>query len=221
MILAIDTATRWTGLALHDGFTVRAEFGWAVNKKQTVELAPRIAGLLQGQEIDPAALKGIAVAIGPGSYTGLRIGLAIAKGLALVHDLPLIGVPTLDVTAAGIPISAAPALVVTVEAGRQRVIAGGYEAHDGRWQAAAAPEILTWDVLLAGLRAPTAIAGEISPEAREKIKNQSVFGLLVQPAAGVRRAGWLAELGWERLRAGRLDDAAALTPTYLRRPDGS
>ncbi|MCA9960226.1 MAG: hypothetical protein KC443_14390, partial [Anaerolineales bacterium] len=68
MILAIDTATRWTGLALHDGTAVIAEAGWRSINTQTIELSPAIAGLLQRADTDSGELKGIAVAIGPGSY---------------------------------------------------------------------------------------------------------------------------------------------------------
>ena len=101
MILAIDTATRWTGLALYDGTAVIAEHGWHGINNQTVELAPSIENILERGKIDAGDLRGIAVAIGPGSYTGLRVGLAVAKGMALAYHIPLVGVPTLDIVAAG------------------------------------------------------------------------------------------------------------------------
>lgn len=100
MILAIDTATRWLGLALHDGTAVLAEIGWRCLNNHTIELTPAIRDLLQRHQLSSADLGGIAVAIGPGSYTGLRVGLAVAKGLSLANQIPLIGVPTLDIVAA-------------------------------------------------------------------------------------------------------------------------
>ena len=94
MILAIDTATDWMGLALHDGSSVLAEFGWRSRRTQTIELAPAVAQLWARTGVSAGDLSAIAVAIGPGSYTGLRVGLALAKGIALGQKLPLVGVPT-------------------------------------------------------------------------------------------------------------------------------
>ena len=128
MILALDTATRWTGLALHDGKRVVAEQGWSSKYTQTVELTPAVDRLLATADVKVADLRAIAVAIGPGSYTSLRVGLAVAKGLSLAHQIPLIGVPTLDIISAAIGLRTG-SLVVVVEAGRKRVIAGTY-----RWQ---------------------------------------------------------------------------------------
>jgi tRNA threonylcarbamoyladenosine biosynthesis protein TsaB len=102
MILAIDTATDWVGLALHDGSSVLAEFGWRSRRTQTIELAPAVAQLWARTGVSAGDLSAIAVAIGPGSYTGLRVGLALAKGMALGQNLPLIGVPTLDIVAAAV-----------------------------------------------------------------------------------------------------------------------
>ena len=87
MILAIDTATRWAGLALHDGTAVIAEHGWRCLNNHTIEMTPAIDDMLKQAGVEPADLSGIAVAIGPGSYTGLRVGLALAKGLALANGL--------------------------------------------------------------------------------------------------------------------------------------
>ncbi|MDX1414745.1 MAG: tRNA (adenosine(37)-N6)-threonylcarbamoyltransferase complex dimerization subunit type 1 TsaB, partial [Candidatus Promineifilaceae bacterium] len=100
MILALDTATRWTGLALHDGKRIIAEQGWSSKYTQTVELTPAVARLLATADFQVADLQAIAVAIGPGSYTSLRVGLAVAKGLSMAHQIPLIGVPTLDIISA-------------------------------------------------------------------------------------------------------------------------
>src|SRR5688500_6973988 len=100
MLLAIDTATRWTGLAIHDGAAGIVDSGWRSFISQTVVLAPAVADLLQRVGLTAAALSGIAVSLGPGSYTGLRVGLGLAKGLALANQTPLIGVPTLDIVAA-------------------------------------------------------------------------------------------------------------------------
>ena len=221
MILAIDTATHWTGLALFDGQRIVSEQGWWGTNTQTVELTPAIGALLTKSNLEAGDLKAIAVAIGPGSYTSLRVGLAVAKGLALAHQLPLVGVPTLDIMAASVGLRTG-SLLVAVEAGRKRVIAGLYRWDDRKgWQPSEKPIIDTWETLLFHLDNPTTFAGEISPEAAKLIRASKKPFHLVPAAASVRRAGYLAEIGWQRWRRGEVDDAAALAPDYLRDPAGN
>jgi tRNA threonylcarbamoyladenosine biosynthesis protein TsaB len=221
MILAIDTATRWLGSALHDGTAVLAEHGWRAINTQTVELTPAIAQILARGGLTADDLKGIAVAIGPGSYTGLRVGLGVAKGLALANQKPLMGVSTLDIVAASLGPSDAQ-LIVTAEAGRTRIIAGVYQWHDRHgWQSEGQPEIETWEELLAGLERPSLIAGEVSQKAVQMIRKMGKEIQVAPAAVSVRRAGYLAELGWQRLKKGKTDDASSLAPIYLRNPDGS
>lgn len=218
MILAIDTATQWTGLALHDGAMVVAEHGWRSVNTQTVELAPAISQMLQRADIGVGRLKGIAVALGPGSYTGLRIGLGAAKGMALAYQVPLIGVPTLDIVAAAAG-QAAGTLVVVAEAGRRRITAGCYEWQQKRgWRSEQLPHNTTWEALLEELEPPIVFSGELSPAALRKIRAAGKEFQVLRPAARARRAGYLAEIGWERLRRDEVDDAAELTPLYLREP---
>lgn len=218
MILAIDSATRWAGLALHDGTAVIAEHGWRCANNHTIELSPAIDAALRRAGLEPADLAAIAVAIGPGSYTGLRVGLALAKGLALANGLPLIGVPTLDIVAASFG-RRDEQLVVVAEAGRRRITAAGY-AWNGRWQLAWGPENDTWGELLPKIAEPTLFAGEISAEAAKLIRQAGTPLQVERPSRSVRRAGCLAELGWERLRKGDVDDTAVLAPVYMRDPAG-
>lgn len=218
MLLAIDTATRWTGLALHDGMGLIAEHGWRSANTQTVELAPSIERMLARAAVAPESLKGIAVALGPGSYTGLRIGLGVAKGMALAHQIPLIGVPTLDIVAAALP-KMSGTLVVIAEAGRRRITAGTYRwQNSGGWQAPDHPSNTTWEELLERLEPPVVLTGEISPQALKQIRAADKGLKAIRAVDRVRRAGYLAEVGWQRLRKGNVDDAAELTPLYLREP---
>ena len=223
MILAIDTATRWTTIALHDGNVVLAERSWLAARTQTEELAPQIQELLFNQKLGTADLLAIGVALGPGSYTGLRIGLGLAKGLALAGGIPIIGIPTLDIVAAATPLFESETLVVVVEAGRRRVIAGSYQADlEGRfWRPVNRPEILSWETMVGRVEQPTVFTGEISADGRSWIARRPGICRTLPPAALTRRGGWLAELAWKRARAGDFDDIRWLTPDYLRRPEGS
>lgn len=218
MILAIDTATHWTGLALHDGISVLAEYGWRSINTQTVELAPAIQEMLGRAGTGTDDLQAVAVALGPGSYTGLRIGLGLAKGIALAHQIPLIGVPTLDIVAAAQPRRNGQ-LIVVAAAGRRRISAGHYQwAERWGWQADALPVNTTWAELLADLEPPVTFAGEFDRGALKQIRGAGRGFQAVAPAQRVRRAGYLAEIAWRRLKRDDVDDPAALTPLYLREP---
>ena len=221
MILAIDTATRWLGLALYDGTAVLAEIGWRSANTHTVALTPAIDEMWQRAGVKGPDLDGIAVTIGPGSYTGLRVGLAVAKGLALANQVALVGVDTLDVVAAAFgPLNGK--LLVAAEAGRTRVCMAVYRWQEGRgWRAEAPPVIDTWENLLAELAGDVTFAGEIAPAAAKLIRTASKSFRVASPAESVRRAGYLAEIGWQRLQKGLVDDAAGLSPVYLRDPAGS
>lgn len=219
MLLAIDTATRWTGLAIHDGRQIVAEIGWHSSNTQTVELAPAVADLLRRTDIEAADLAAVAVAIGPGSYTGLRIGLGLAKGIALANQVRLIGIPTLDILAASLP-PAEGQLVAIAEAGRSRVCAGSYQWQGKGWQPRQQPVIESWENLLAMTEQPALFAGEINPAAAKLIRQSEKTFRIASPASSVRRAGFLAELGWLRLRRGRTDDPDRIAPIYLRDPAG-
>ena len=134
MLLAIDTSTSWTGLALYDGTNVLGELCWTTRNHHTVELAPAVSRLLQQNGLSANKIECIGVALGPGSFTSLRIGLALAKGMALSLKIPLVGVPTLDFLAAAQPICDLP-LAALLQAGRGRLALVWYAAQNGRWQA--------------------------------------------------------------------------------------
>src|SRR5262245_27616805 len=119
MLLAVDTSSTQMGLALYDGAQVIAEYAWRSAQRHTVELAPAIADLLVRSGLSMDAVQALSVALGPGSFTSLRVGLALVKGLALARHIPLIGIPTLDILANAQPVSKFP-LAAAIQAGRGR-----------------------------------------------------------------------------------------------------
>ncbi len=216
MLLAMDTATRRVGIALHDGNEVRAECVWTGTGHPTVDLAPEVTRMLRREGVAAGGLTGVAVAVGPGSYTGLRIGLALAKGVALAHHLPMVGIPTLEILARGQPRREEPMLTV-LQAGRGRVAGVWYKWKGHSWQATSEVQGLTWAEVLKQIGQPTYVCGEIDAEGRELLHGKPL-ARVAPPALCVRRPSFLAELAWERLRAGKKQDPASVTPVYLQGP---
>lgn len=222
MLLAIDTATRQAGIALYDGARgLIAEHNWHSANRHTEELVPAIAQMLGQAGAAPRDLTAVGVALGPGSFTGLRVGLAAAKGLALARGIKLLGVPTLDAVA--YPHQAQPAPVVALlQAGRGRVYWAAYAHGPAGWGPQSPYALGTVvEVANATLR-PMLFVGEISPADRETLirfagRPRAQF---LPPALAMRRAGYLAELAWARYQAGDDDDPATLSPIYLQQPDG-
>ncbi len=214
MLLAIDTSTRTVGLALYDGVQVLSESAWTGPDYHTVELAPAIAEMMRRCAVKMDQLQALGVALGPGSFTGLRIGLALAKGLALARSLPLTGVPTLDILAAAQPVEDIP-LAAVLRAGRGRLAVGWYQASNGGWQPSQKLEVLTPEELAQRIQVPTLVCGELDEEERRLFSRQRKLIQLASPARSLRRPGFLAELAWRRWQAGKVDNPATLSPTYL------
>ena len=212
MLLAVDTSTAQVGLALYDGAQVIAEYTWRSSRRHTVELAPAISELLTrcGSTMDDVHALG--VALGPGSFTSLRVGLALVKGLALAKHIPLIGIPTLDILAHAQPASKHP-LLCAIQAGRGRFALGVYKSSRKGWQAQGQARVVTLEALQDEVKSPSMVCGEFTAEEIQKIKNENIH--LVSPAQSVRRPAVLAELAWARWQAGDVDDEASLAPIYL------
>lgn len=214
MLLAMDTSTQWVGLALFDGAQVAGEMLWRTQHHHTVELAPAVEAMLRRCGVKPTDLTSLAVALGPGSFTSLRIGLAVVKGMALALNLPVVGVPTLDILAAAQPISDLPMLAV-LQAGRGRLAVTSYVNILGQWQAQGQAKITTLNDLSAAIHKPTIVCGELDGEERRVLARKRVNVQLASPAACVRRPSYLAEIGWQRIQDGRVDDVIALAPIYI------
>lgn len=215
MLLALDTSTSQIGLALYDGERLLAERLWVSQVRHTVELAPAVEQILQQSGTALSALTALGVALGPGSFTSLRVGLAFAKGLALSLSLPLIGIPTLEILAAPLSLTNGPALACLLAAGRGRLAVSWYNASANGWQASAAsPLVTSVEALNAEINSPTFLTGELTSAERQILsKNEKIT--LASPACAVRRPGILAELAWRRWQAGASDPLAALAPIYL------
>lgn len=213
-LLAIDSSTKNCGLAIFDGQRVRYESVWQSRDFHSVDLAPGIQQALAKTGMALSELKAIAVAIGPGSYTGLRIGLSLAKGLAFAHGLGLVAVSTLDVLAAGQSPRDLP-MAAVLQAGRGRLAVGWYEVKKNRWVAKELPALMTAQELAELVHKPTLICGELEEEDRATLGRKYKNAMLVSPAWSVRRPAFLAELAWQRWQTGDVDEAAGLAPFYL------
>ena len=217
MILAIDTSTARLGIAVYNGSEILAENCWSSPNRHTVSLAPAIDEMLTNLEIEKKKLKAVAVALGPGSFTSLRVGLSFAKGISLGLGIPVIGIPTLDITANQQPYLEIP-LCAFLQAGRGKLAASFYEVKRGRWVSDGEIEIYTAETLSDAITVPTVLTGEFDADMRtvfRKNKNIKMSG----PAASLRRAGYLAEAAWRIYEKGEYPEVSSLSPIYLHTHD--
>ncbi|HEY5269785.1 MAG TPA: tRNA (adenosine(37)-N6)-threonylcarbamoyltransferase complex dimerization subunit type 1 TsaB [Anaerolineales bacterium] len=214
MLLAIDTSTAQIGLALYDGATIPGELLWQSRAHHTEQLAPALAGLLERVGVTMDSVEALGVAIGPGSFTSLRVGLAFVKGLTMARHLPLIGIPTLDIVAASIPLSDRK-LVAVLQAGRARLAVGWYKPTGSGWQAEGPATTTTAEELEKKIRKPVIVCGELTAEDRHRLARKFKNVMLASPAQCVRRPGVLAEIAWNCWKAGKTNAAASLAPIYL------
>ncbi len=218
MLLAIDTSTRYAGVALwHDNRVIIA-LSWHSTRNHTAELMPAIEYLLGQAKAGPAALEGIAVALGPGGFSALRVGISAAKGLALPMDIPLVGVSTLEMEAypyadTGLPICS------LLEVGRGEVATAVFQKASGLWKRLAEERVCTPEELVESISKRTLLCGEgvhhRSDYLKEALGRKGVVMGFHSPAS---RLWALAILAGERLKRGDVDSVAALQPLYLRRP---
>jgi tRNA threonylcarbamoyladenosine biosynthesis protein TsaB len=180
-----------------------------------MELAPAVHDLMARAGISARDLTAIAVVQGPGSYTGLRIGMSLAKGLALAQTLPipLIGFPTLDVLAAAQP-HTVDRLIAVAQAGRGRINAGRYAWNGAEWESMAPSILTTWAALMESLDGPTQISGEIDSAGRDLLAAAGDRAIVARADQALRRAGVLAELACRQLSDDPAGDPAALVPVY-------
>jgi tRNA threonylcarbamoyladenosine biosynthesis protein TsaB len=158
------------------------------------------------------------VAKGPGSFNGLRVGIAAAKGLAFALHIPVVGISTLEVEAFpfssyGLPICSLHHL------SKEEFAFALYQGEGEKWQNIIPPSIGTLNDICLTTHKKTVFCGEIKDEVKCHIK-EDLGDLAVIPgeAAVMRRGGFLAYLGWKRLDEGKVDNMLLLEPLYLRRP---
>ncbi len=216
MILAIDTSTELAGLALWEDGALVAECTWLSGRSHTGQLLPRLSELqrLAGASIE--RLSGVAVAVGPGSFTGLRVGITTAKTLAWSLRLPLAGVPTLEAmayahSAAGLPV------YPIMDAGRGDVYTAMFQRTGVGWRQLAPYQVSKPSEVWASVRERTLFCGD-TEAVRSAMKGSKVRAVFASGAANVRRPSLVAELGLLAIERGELADPSLLQPLYLRRP---
>ena len=216
MELSIDTASEIASVALSHEGVLQAEVSWRCRRNHTVELLSTIDRLLAQAGATKEDLAAVFVCNGPGMYTGLRVGVSTAQGLAYALRLPVVGLGRLELDA--YQHAAFPGRIVAVHrAGRGELAWAAYRSRP--WRQTTAPR-LDWPAeVVRRARGRTLFCGEVDEElatAAEEALGARV--VIASAAASVRRAAFLAELGQRRLAAGEGGDAASLRVVYLRPP---
>ena len=214
-LLAIDTCTRRASIALRDATTLRAEMTWDCERHHTATVSAKIQALMQTSAIPSSEIGAVAVAIGPGSFTGVRCGLAIGKGFALANGVPMLGVTAFDVIAQAQPNRRKPVYAL-VEAGRSRVAACRYTWAGDELTVASEWRVFSLADFVAQVQSPAYVCGDVAGLlANAGLAAQLKAHATLAPAwLNLRRAGVLAELAYARWEHGEVDDAATLMPIY-------
>lgn len=216
LLLALDTATEKGSLALAADDRLLAEYSLDSPGTYLQHLLPGVEELLQAAGHSLQDLGAIAVSQGPGNFTGLRIGLATAKGLAWALGCPLVPVPTLEALAAQFPNKTLPTAVI-MDAKREEVYLGIFHCPEELPQPLAEPQRLPVAALPARLQPPLLLTGpglNAYGDFLKKLLSPEISW--APPERRLPRAATIARLGRLRLQQGLTIAPQHLVPTYLR-----
>jgi tRNA threonylcarbamoyladenosine biosynthesis protein TsaB len=216
-ILAIDTSTRVGSIAVVEGPLLKAQNILNIRATHNQRLLPGIDRILTdgGWSLDD--LDGFAVSLGPGSFTGLRIGLSIVKGLAWATGKPLAGVPSLDALAANV--SLVPHKICPILDARKGEIYTAFyrQGDEGIPQKLSSYMAIKPADLVALISETTVFLGDGLLSYGDYLKSELGNRLvLAPPHLSVIHASSVAWLGWHRLRSGQSEDLSSCTPLYVR-----
>jgi tRNA threonylcarbamoyladenosine biosynthesis protein TsaB len=216
ILLTIQTVSPAGGLALSEGEKLLAEVNLDIRKNATEWLLQSIEDLLARADLAKGDLAGIGVVRGPGSFTGLRVGLATAKGLALAIGCPLLGVSSLQCLAMQLPFTTLPVCAM-LDARKQEVYTALYNWQTGSPHPVSGERVIRPEKILAEIRGQTLFVGNGALVYRSLIVRQLAGRAHFAPAfLNLPRAGAAAALALHEWQAGRILSAAELMPVYLR-----
>lgn len=226
ILLALETATDVCGVALMRDGDVIAQAYLHRPRVHAEQLAPLIRDVLARAEVDHTALDAVAVSMGPGSYTGLRIGVSTAKGLALALDTALIGVPTLEALAASVLPYAQPGDVACalLDARRNEVFAAAYRLNGDDLAPFAATSARSVDTLpdwLGPVEGRCWLVGDGSDKAADVLRAAGMALRVLPSDVHPPSAAWVARRAWPRLQQGATEPVTSFEPYYLKAFAGS
>jgi len=221
LTLAIETSTQQLGVAVADDDRLVSSYALLAENPHAVELPDALRRVLKAARTTLAQVEAITVDIGPGSFTGLRIGLAFVKALAFPRKTPVVGVPSLDVLAANLPF--ASRLVCPLLDAKQKNIYGAlYRVDENSPRRQTDYLLAPVEELLSQIKEPVIFLGDGCARYREQIVGRvGALASFAAPELWLPRAEALARLGVARLCRGQRDDPADLVPMYLYPQDAS
>jgi len=215
-VLGIETATEFASVALVDDGEVLAEALARLHRRLTEELVLLVKWTLERAGVEPGELAGVAVSAGPGSFTGLRVGMATAKGLCFARGLPIVAVPTLKAMAARMAPSSLP-ICPLLDARRREVYAALYRWEGDDLAEVLPPKALALEELLSSLDGTVLFTGDAVRTFREPIlKHLGDRAKFAPPELSLPHAASVARMGEEALVRGKVSDLSSLEPTYIR-----
>jgi tRNA threonylcarbamoyladenosine biosynthesis protein TsaB len=218
VLLALDTSTEWASVAVFDGRDVLGEETWRAQRRHGDELFPAIERILTSTRTPLTAVTRVAVATGPGSFTGLRVAIAAAQGIARGNGASLVGISTLDVLA----YPHAPSkqrICPLLPAGRDQFYAAFYQERNRKWQRRSPFIVATLAEICRQIGTHTLFVGEIDAEVEATLHDLlGPKAIFASPASRMRRAGYLAELGWKELDTRTQVKISEIEPLYARQP---
>ena len=219
MILAFDTCTLRGTIAVGTVDHLLAESNFKTEKGHTGWLMPRVDSMLGSLGMKPAELDAVAVGTGPGNFTGVKVGVATAKAVAMGLDVPLVGISTLDVLAAGV-VEPAGAILSVIDARRGMLYAAAYRNDPGALRLLSdymcAGQVEITGAVLPLVKGSVVIAGEAPPELTEAFKAEDVT--VTEDAGRFPCARDMLALCDMMLSTGRAGTAVSVTPIYLKKP---
>lgn len=219
-ILAIESATESASCALAEDGKIIAEFTLQNKQTHSQTLLPMIDRMCAMTETKPEDLDVVAVSRGPGSFTGLRIGAATGKGIALPFDLRMASVPTLYAMAYAIGPASDRVIVPVIDARRRHVYAAGYSAgKDGTLSEEFGECVISAEKLadrLTELKEPVLLTGDGAKVVKQELTDAGLDVRVCPPALSFARAAGVALAAQQMAEEGRLISSDEMAPEYLR-----